>query len=200
VIGHSLGGLYARCFATRYPDRVAGLVLVDATHEHLLDRIKETFGRGALAAQAAMSVGMAVVPRGLFRAGIDANVLLGAARSIMGGTSDEEVRLRAALYLTSGFRKASLAETIAIPETMAVLAAHRGVGSLPLAVVTAADPAADDRSVTARLRPAWVDLQRDLAERSTNSVHLFASKGGHFVYQDDPDIVEHAVKHVVAMT
>ncbi len=33
LIGHSLGGLYARHFAARFPDRVAGLVLLDPAHE-----------------------------------------------------------------------------------------------------------------------------------------------------------------------
>lgn len=33
LAGHSLGGLHARVFAALYPDKVAGLVLVDGTHE-----------------------------------------------------------------------------------------------------------------------------------------------------------------------
>jgi pimeloyl-ACP methyl ester carboxylesterase len=33
LVGHSLGGLYARLYAHTYPDHVVGLVLVDATHE-----------------------------------------------------------------------------------------------------------------------------------------------------------------------
>lgn len=33
LVGHSLGGLHAQLFAMRYPDEVAGLVLIDATHE-----------------------------------------------------------------------------------------------------------------------------------------------------------------------
>lgn len=32
LVGHSLGGLFVRVFAGRYPDEVAGLVLVDPTH------------------------------------------------------------------------------------------------------------------------------------------------------------------------
>ena len=31
VLGHSFGGLYVRTYAARYPDEVAGLVLVDST-------------------------------------------------------------------------------------------------------------------------------------------------------------------------
>ena len=33
LVGHSMGGLYARLFAVRYPSEVSGLVLVDGAHE-----------------------------------------------------------------------------------------------------------------------------------------------------------------------
>jgi pimeloyl-ACP methyl ester carboxylesterase len=33
LVGHSTGGLFARLYASQYPDQVAGLVLVDASHE-----------------------------------------------------------------------------------------------------------------------------------------------------------------------
>jgi len=35
LVGHSLGGLYARLYATRFPAEVAGLVLLDPAHEDL---------------------------------------------------------------------------------------------------------------------------------------------------------------------
>ncbi len=37
LVGHSLGGLFTRLFASTYPRQVAGLVLVDATYEGLRD-------------------------------------------------------------------------------------------------------------------------------------------------------------------
>ncbi|MBI3899670.1 MAG: alpha/beta fold hydrolase [Gammaproteobacteria bacterium] len=37
LVGHSLGGLYMQLFARRYPDEVAGLVLVDSTHPAQFD-------------------------------------------------------------------------------------------------------------------------------------------------------------------
>jgi pimeloyl-ACP methyl ester carboxylesterase len=33
LVGHSLGGLYARHYANRFPDQIAGLVLLDPAHE-----------------------------------------------------------------------------------------------------------------------------------------------------------------------
>lgn len=41
LVGHSLGGLYARLHAKRFPDEVAGLVLLDPTHEDIADRLPE---------------------------------------------------------------------------------------------------------------------------------------------------------------
>jgi len=37
LVGHSLGGLYARLYAKRFPGEVAGLVLLDPTHEDIVD-------------------------------------------------------------------------------------------------------------------------------------------------------------------
>jgi pimeloyl-ACP methyl ester carboxylesterase len=43
LVGHSAGGIYARAYAAAHPDRVAGLVLVDSSHEcqrHVLDPLR----------------------------------------------------------------------------------------------------------------------------------------------------------------
>ena len=38
LVGHSVGGLFARLYASHYPEEVAGLVLVDASHEDQEER------------------------------------------------------------------------------------------------------------------------------------------------------------------
>jgi pimeloyl-ACP methyl ester carboxylesterase len=48
LVGHSLGGAYARHYAQRFPDEVAGLLLLDPFHEDLFDRapreVRESLG------------------------------------------------------------------------------------------------------------------------------------------------------------
>jgi pimeloyl-ACP methyl ester carboxylesterase len=41
LVGHSFGGLNARLFASQFPDEVAGIVLVDASHEDQVKRFAE---------------------------------------------------------------------------------------------------------------------------------------------------------------
>lgn len=48
LVGHSLGGLYARHYASRFPDKVAGLVLLDPAHEnydaHMPEELRQKRG------------------------------------------------------------------------------------------------------------------------------------------------------------
>jgi len=44
LVGHSVGGLLIRLYAATYPDEVAGMVLVDATHEDNWARLQEEIG------------------------------------------------------------------------------------------------------------------------------------------------------------
>lgn len=55
-MAHSLGGLYARAYTARYPDQVAGLVLVDARQEDVtteLDQAGTPVEPGAVVMRAA---------------------------------------------------------------------------------------------------------------------------------------------------
>lgn len=41
LVGHSIGGIFVRLYASRYPDDVAGLVLVDSSHEDQVRHMAE---------------------------------------------------------------------------------------------------------------------------------------------------------------
>ncbi len=163
LVGHSSGGLYARTFASRYPDDVAGLVLVDASHENTCER--------PTVAELRTVLSMTTASRGVSR-----------AKRMLAGRNDIEGALR----LRSSFRWALLGESLALHRTARELAAAKPPPPVPTAVVSAG--LADD---------SWLDLQRDLAAQSVNSVHVIADGSGHFVHQDRPVIVVDAIRQVV---
>lgn len=56
LAGHSIGGLYQYAYAKLYPDEVAGLVLVDATHPRNLELIERELPHALSLVKAAKSV------------------------------------------------------------------------------------------------------------------------------------------------
>lgn len=54
LVGHSLGGLYAQRYAQRFPDEVAGLVLLDPLHEDWNDYMPDDLKLGQQPADAEM--------------------------------------------------------------------------------------------------------------------------------------------------
>jgi len=46
LVSHSISGLYARRFVTRFPGEVAGLVFVDSSHEEQAWRLHELDPQG----------------------------------------------------------------------------------------------------------------------------------------------------------
>lgn len=190
LVGHSLGGIYSRLFQRTYPELVAGLVLVDSSHEEMLERIRSEMGWPLAAAQVAIGLALAGAPRSLGRLLVDSGLGRRVVARLVEGGNEADQRTQIALYLTSAFRRAQLAELLAVPSYLAELrGGERHLGSLPVSVITAADPPAEGRSPMARFRPAWVALQDDLASLSSRSTRMTATTGGHFVHVDDPKTV-----------
>lgn len=44
LAGHSLGGLYMRVFATTFPDEIAAVIQIDATHHEMIKKCKDADG------------------------------------------------------------------------------------------------------------------------------------------------------------
>lgn len=58
LVGHSLGGLYQYVYAKRYPEEVAGLVLLDPTHPRNWETLKRTQPGTALLIESMQAVAM----------------------------------------------------------------------------------------------------------------------------------------------
>jgi len=114
LVGHSSGGPYVRVFAARYPDEVAGMVLLDPQPADAFAALPKYPG------QYAMIKAAAVMSPSLARIG-----LLGP---ILGLPADEA---------TVAVARGAQDEVLALPATLDQAAALTSIGNRPLIIITA---------------------------------------------------------------
>jgi pimeloyl-ACP methyl ester carboxylesterase len=203
LVGHSLGGSIIRVYAARHPEKAAGLVLVDASHELSFEKTVEEFGwrKGDLDRWRRALTHYVLRPRGIERARVR---LLGHRHhhddAVLTVPADW-IEAAVALGLTSRRRRAVVAELVqnGSAAKKALAAERRGFGDLPLTVIGRSMTSVDTYSSFAdpeflrRWMKIWMPLQRDLAALSTNSRHIIAENAGHYVHVDEPDLVASAI-------
>lgn len=182
LAGHSFGGLYVRIFAARYPDEVAGLVLIDST------------GSALPASTSAQSWGPDdILARASVLASTSARLGVGRMLGLVGygslpPQSEAEVRAKNA---TSTSLRASIDEFIQAGASEHEAATLTDFGDKPLFVLTAASGADAD----------WMAEQAHSATLSTNSVHRTVEGAGHpdvIMEQADAAVTTRAIVDVVS--
>ncbi len=186
LVGHSFGGLNMRLFAHRYPAETAGLVLVDAAHE------EQTIRMPALQPAAAQAVAQF---RALSRVSALGLMALSPASIPARGLSGRALdRYRAVLATTACF-DAAAAETAALEESLAEVRAARvtSLGDLPLVVISRGRP----EPLPAGYERAWQEMQSEIAALSSRGERVVASRSGHYVQIEQPEVVVDAILRVV---
>jgi pimeloyl-ACP methyl ester carboxylesterase len=158
LAGHSFGGLYVRAFAARYPDEVAGMVLLDST-------VPTAAAHGAEGATGDF------VHRGAALLSVSAR--LGLVRMVNlllpGGLPspfEEEVQAKAA---TAANLESTLDEYIDAGDASRAALRLTSLGNKPLVVLTAAlgNP------------PSWFAQQERMLALSTDGVHRVVRNSDH---------------------
>ncbi|MEV0437617.1 alpha/beta hydrolase [Streptomyces spectabilis] len=169
VVGHSLAGFHAEAFARRYPERVAGLVLVDSSVEERTRALPARGARVAGARACGAVLGAAGVPRAV-------------GPLLRGGGVPRRLR---AVYGASRVWRAGLVEYVTYGDVAHELALLRRVAALPGApvAVLAAGPAGASR---------WVSRQHALADTLGASFRALRP-AGHLLMRDRPHEVAEAI-------
>jgi pimeloyl-ACP methyl ester carboxylesterase len=187
IAGHSFGGIVARRFQNRYPGDVAGMLLVDSSHEDQSRRLGDDgawYGLKRAARRQARILGLRRIAARL--------ELVGGlnAASLAMETVPEYAAAAKAVSLSTKQRRTVVRE-------MLVLARPQGqpqdLGALPLAVLSAGS---DKR----RKWPAWAawrQLQDELAALSSDSAYMYAVNADHHVHLDDPGVVVQVIHDLV---
>jgi len=190
MVGHSLGGLFVRVYEQRFPDDVAGIVLVDSSHPEQFERYPP------------------VVRRMMAR--VDSARPSRLAMKFMMDSGLRRMRLRwmgvrpptnaVQAYIWRSVPEGYYGELAARDAISRQAAEVTSFGDRPLIVLTAGKiapmPGVPD-SVPAALYRTWVVLQDELASLSTNSVHRTIEGSTHYIQFDAPDAVVQAVGEVV---
>ena len=198
LVGASFGGHTVRIFAEKYPDEVAGIVLVDARHEDLDARMPPAWGQMQRSGRSMYQVMGFAARVGLLK-------LLG---KLMGEKADPPIlkKLPAELrptYIEVGYQpkffESNLAELDAVAESDAQVRAAGNLASLPLTVIRHGIPEMFARMPVEQAEQSekvWQELQADLATLSSNSRTLVAEQSGHGIPIDQPGLVAEAIKQM----
>lgn len=192
LAGHSYGGVNVRRFAQRYPDRVLGLVLVDAAGSDQLQRMPEL--AAAMHAMERQFRSLAFMK--------DLGLLALTPGSIPDrGLPDESARRYRAVLAASGYFRAALGELRLARSSLSMPQTDSGVlGGLPVIVIsrgTAAPTPFRSAAENARVEKEWQRMQRELLALSSRTIHFVASGSDHDIHLKRPDLVVRAIRLLV---
>ena len=177
LAGHSFGGLVVQLYASRFPEEVAGIVLVDSAHPDLARRSGHLERMGGVAFRLKL-----MAPFGIARFIIDPPAGSPESRPSSVRQTEKEV-----LATTRSFR-AMASEMAGLRESLNQAAENRPrLGRKPLVVLTEGQ----------RKTEFWHAMQEQFTELSDRSEWQVVSGAGHFIHHDQPDIVVDAIRHVV---
>ena len=192
LVGHSIGGVYARTFAQQYPEEVVGLVFVDSAHENQGYRLPPNTKKELTMIKWLSTVLRVLAPIGIPRA-------LKLADRMQGENFPEDIRpaAMARMYQTH-FSKALYNEIKSVELNTAQREPPPDLGNRPLVILSRGEsnPGLPEEQFE-QLKQSWGELQQELLELSTNSQHIVGDQSGHYIHHDQPELVIDAIRKVL---
>lgn len=188
LVGHSLGGLNMLEFARRYPQEVAGLVLVEATHG-AVDKLPKNL-RKMLALQAKLQGAMGFLAK------------IGLTKLILKLVSPKNMPPEIVAgfkrnYSNPAFYTAINGEINSLLQQPVAAYTPGMLGDLPLVVISRKMPEPKNGKAPNQIEVIWRQLHAEMAQLSGQSRHIIAEKPTHFTITEEPQLVIEAIKSVV---
>lgn len=200
LVGHSLGGVYVREYAARYPEDVVGMVLIDSSHEQQQARLPQAYTTWATGAQQpTLNLCRTLAPTGILR------ILNMGAQSTQFAENTPVHEEEIAIFNQSHFCAGVYADLAGI-NSLHSSTAPNSLGDLPLVVLTADTKQADNPDVfpadfsLETLQQAdriWMELQAELTALSTKSNWIVVEDAAHYIHLDQPQVVITAIRDIL---
>jgi pimeloyl-ACP methyl ester carboxylesterase len=212
LVGHSWGGAIARVAANLIPQNIAGMVLIDSTHEDEILGI--TVGTSNTAVRPRMlsaaewdKVWNPPAPAPAAPGGPPSGPITIKARTPSIEAPYTHLPKQAQSYRLWALSRPRPIDGGDFRSDLMTLFASRGdrdypLGDLPLIVITptAVEYDAEPGFTVEQLREDHLRLQADLATLSTHGKQVFAKGSGHHVQLDAPAVVITAIQDLIQQT
>ncbi|MBI1731847.1 MAG: alpha/beta hydrolase [Gammaproteobacteria bacterium] len=182
LVGHSFGGYSMLRFAGRYPEAVAGIVLVDSSHPEQYERF--------LAPPFGIRTAPSSEQRGIrqFRFGTPS----------LHPNLPPEIRADVMSYLIRLPTRTAIAEEFFEFRRSALDVREAGpLPDVPLLVISRGPRAYPQDFRGKMIEALWLELQTELARLAPHSAHIVAEHSGHYVHLDQPQLVVDGISLVV---
>jgi pimeloyl-ACP methyl ester carboxylesterase len=190
LVGHSFGGTNMQVYASRYPDEVAGMVLVDsALEDEEAVTLTKSLQPSPLLLKIYATIGLTRLPYTL--GGEPPGLTSPELEDEQTAISSQRKHIFAIADETSSL-EASFAENRAHPMSL---------GDKPLMVLTAGSVQTEGTGLSPEqadhLDKLHSESQAALTRRSENARQIISDDSGHYIQVEQPAVVIDAVRHVV---
>jgi pimeloyl-ACP methyl ester carboxylesterase len=199
LVGHSFGGINVRLYASKYPDEVAGVVLVDSSHEDQLQKCSKLpiglFKRIATHPQAGPFLASIGFMRFLNHLPYFKNRYQAFPLAIQ--------QMYIAKMNTIKFFRTMSRECMMFKQSLDQLKEAGGyLGDKPLVVISAGIPLSSNdmgqsQEFADNFANIWKALQKDLATKSTKGKQIIAEHSGHNISYEQPEIIVESVREMI---
>jgi pimeloyl-ACP methyl ester carboxylesterase len=191
LVGHSFGGFTVRFFAGHYPEEVAGLVLVDASHPRQFKRLPARYRRLHDAQTRLSSLALLLARFGVLRA-----LRLPVASP---GLPPELRPMARALGFQTKAYAAAVGELTAYWMSATQARFAPDLPDVPLTVLSRGFPGLVPGAPANRFAEVWQRLQAELATLTPRGELVIAERSGHCIQLDEPQLVIEAIWRMVAV-
>jgi len=201
LVVHSFGGMNMRLFATKYPDEVAGVVLVDAGHEDGFEKMpmEYVFNKRLLPFM------IAITYLGVMRIIIHLSMMEYWLDAETKNYPPSIQQLYNSQKTTIKYVQTVAAEMLGLNESCHNLKQNcRLLGNKPLTVIAAAKPftLAEilyllSQKQLNQVNLLRIELQTDLVSKSLRGKQIIAKNSGHNIHRDQPELIIEAVREMI---
>lgn len=190
LVGHSFGGVVNRLFTQKYPDEVAGVILVDSATVWKGKKGFEKHNRKARVRNTLLKMGF---PLWIAQLNLLHPMMLKPLKDI-------PWRTKLALFNMFFLRKSArtyLTELSIVADCVEAAEKESSLGDKPLIVIRHGKEVSDTApEMLKETEKMMIEAQERLMKLSSNSRMMVAKKSGHQVIMDQPEVVVQAIREM----